>query len=87
MSPAEIKRELHEINGIDRNKLALPPRILVDRSTDHGSTMVAFHTETDATLKVYPSEYCYPRDYIETGIINCHRLTHPRRSGESEGYR
>src|SRR5258706_3005269 len=33
MSPAEIERELHESNGINKNRLALPPRILVARRT------------------------------------------------------
>ena len=29
MSPVEVGGELHESNGIDRNMLALQPRILV----------------------------------------------------------
>ena len=51
MSPAEIERELHDSNGIEKNTLALQPRILVTRNAleyvNQGPSMIAFRNETD----------------------------------------
>ena len=93
LSPAEIERELHESNGINKNMLALPPRILIaQRTMDsvyHGPIMVAFRDETDAAhYKTYGvffrGDYCYARDYTKTKRINrcfhSHELTHSTRS-------
>ena len=53
MSPAEIERELHDSNGIEKNTLALQPWILVTRNAleyvTQGPIMIAFRDETDAT--------------------------------------
>ena len=71
MSPAEIERERHENNGINKNTLVLPPQILIARRTmdsaDHGPIMVAFRNETDAAhYKTYGvffrGDHCYARD-------------------------
>ena len=76
-------------NGANRNMLALPPRVLIGRSTldnvDQGPIMIAFRNETDAAhYKTYGinfrRDHCYARDSIETRRIstclNCRELTH-----------
>ena len=93
MTSTEIAEELFNSNGIDRRQLALPPRILVARTTldnvEHGPVMIAFKDEADAIhYKTYGmffrGGHCYVRDYVETRRINrcliCHELTHPTRS-------
>ena len=93
MTPTEIERELYESNGIDKETLALTPRLLVARNArenaEHGPIMVAFRNEVDAIQYktfglFFRGDHCYVRDYIETKRINrclnCHELTHPTRS-------
>ena len=93
MTSNEITEELFNSNGINRARLALPPRILVARATldnvEHGPIMIAFKNETDAIhYKTYGvffrGGHCYARDYVETRRINrclnCHELTHPTHS-------
>ena len=78
MSQAEIERELHESNGVNKNMLVLPPRIPIERSTldnvDHRPILIAFRDETYSTYYktygvLFRGDHCFARDYIETRRI------------------
>ena len=85
MSPTGIERELHESNGIDRNKLALPPGILTARSTlddvDHGPTTHSAMRQTQHLRYILQRPALLPqrlhRNEKNQRCFNCHELTHP----------
>ena len=76
------QREFQESNGMNRNMLVLPPRILIRRRTsdnvDHATRQMQL------TIKLTASSHCYARGDIETKrfnrCLNRYELTHPTRS-------
>ena len=85
MAPAESERGFHESNGINRNMLVLPPRILIARSTLDNVDHATRQTQLTIKLTAYSSEatdHCHARDDIETKRTNrCpnrHELTQPQ---------
>ena len=93
MSPAEIERELNESNGVNKNMLVQPPRILIARSTldnvehrPHNDRLPQRDRRSSLQniRRIFRGDHCFARDCIETRRINrcldCHELIHPMRS-------